>query len=200
MGEWAIAIHSQWWLLRSCQGALPWPALTRFNVRLESVEHHMHCTRKTAFVAAFPHCSPATMPPRLQAGRPDTDEQPPVQEQCSLLDLPESVLSAIAKHGLNNLAGQSMLPVARGLRDAVLGNLTKIKLDLQSRLSEEDPRCQSEGSLLHRACCKAPPGLAVELDLTKQHGALPQLLQPALAAGGWHNVHMLKVSCVAYAN
>jgi hypothetical protein len=121
----------------------------------------------------------------------------PLPEQCSLLDLPESVLSAIAKHGFSKRAGHPLLAVARSLRDAVLVSLSKIKLDLAYAQSPEGHHYGAQGRLLHRACCKAPPGLNVELNLWGKQDALPQLLQPALKCGGWHNVHRLKVSCVA---
>jgi hypothetical protein len=144
------------------------------------------------------------MTPRRKARKLNSHEHAPVEEQRSLVDLPELVLSAVAKHGFDssNTAqpvwwyqrrkGHPMLAVARSLRDAVLSNLTKIRLDLQPQLL--DSCCQPEARLLHRACCHAAPGLQVELDLGNNQHALLQLLQPALGVGGWQNVHRFTVS------
>jgi hypothetical protein len=140
------------------------------------------------------------MPPEWKARKLSSDTRAPLEEQRSLVDLPDLVLSAIAKHGFDSSpqrwlwaarqTGHPMLAVARSLRDAVLASLAKIRLDLRP---QRDSCCQPEARLLHRACCQAAPGLQVELDLGNNQHALPQLLQPALDAGGWHNVHRLKV-------
>jgi hypothetical protein len=139
----------------------------------------------------------AGMSPKSKARKLSSDTQVLVEER-SLVDLPDLVLSAIAKHGFGSedepQTGHPLLAVARSLRDAVLGSLTKIRLDLQPQL---DSRCQPEGRLLHRACCQAAPGLDVELDLGNNQHALSTLLQPALDIGGWHNVHGFTVSCMS---
>jgi hypothetical protein len=144
------------------------------------------------------------MPRKQKSRKLSSDKQVPVEEQRSLVDLPELVLSAIAKHGFGisetrlwwsrRHKGHPMLAVSRSLRDTVLASLTKIRLDLQPEL---DSCCQPEGRLLHRACCQAAPGIHLELAVGNNQHALPQLLQPALDVGGWHNVHHLEVSCMA---
>jgi hypothetical protein len=47
--------------------------------------------------------------------------------------------------------------------------------------------------LLHRACCQAPPGLQLKLNLWKHSDSLPHLLQPGIDCGGWRNVTKLEV-------
>jgi hypothetical protein len=60
------------------------------------------------------------------------------------------------------------------------------------------------GRLLQRACCQAPVGLEVDIDL---FGSPPgnadyisKLLQPGISCGGWHKVHKLQVSFDCWGN
>jgi hypothetical protein len=51
--------------------------------------------------------------------------------------------------------------------------------------------------LLHRACCQAPVGLDVTINLygspSDSVDYFPRLLQPGISCGGWHKVHKLQV-------
>jgi hypothetical protein len=52
------------------------------------------------------------------------------------------------------------------------------------------------GRLLHRACCQAPVGLEVSIDLFASSVTADyflKLLQPGISFGGWHKVHVLQV-------
>jgi hypothetical protein len=115
------------------------------------------------------------------------------EPNLSMLDLPATVLNAIAREALRKGAnGHPMLAVAKACRDVVLESLSKITLDLSSQ--SEGASHQPLARLLNRACCGAAPGLHVKLGLG-EHGdvALPLLLQPGLDCAGWHNVHKLEV-------
>jgi hypothetical protein len=112
-----------------------------------------------------------------------------------LLDLPESVLNAIAQHTSNRHAKcHPMLALATATRDVVLRNLKRIRLNLAKQ--QPQPASTSHHSLarlLNRACREAAPGLDVELNMKDQVDALPEVLQPGLDSGGWHNVSKLEV-------
>jgi hypothetical protein len=116
------------------------------------------------------------------------------QDALPLLQLPELQLTLIAKQiSSSSKSGHPMLAVSRGSRDAVLRGLAKIKLTTHEAEQNQEPSAR----LLHRACCEAPPGLGVELDLTPDtpYRLLATLFQPALGSpGGWRHVHKLKVS------
>jgi hypothetical protein len=111
-------------------------------------------------------------------------------QRRSLLQLPEEILSEIARRSSAKIKGHSMLGVSTGLRDAVLSSLSTLHLDL----ADIGDNFQPLARLLGRACSSAAPGLDVHLDMDKVcHEALPVLLAPALDAQGWHNVHRLEV-------
>jgi hypothetical protein len=117
----------------------------------------------------------------------------------SLLELPEETLGQIAKHSSTQRVhyskpkGHPLLGVSTGLRDAVFCSLSRLELDLKTQ-QPDDSNLQPLARLLGRACCKAAPGLAVELEMEEHcHVALPVLLTPVLHVQGWHNVHRLEV-------
>jgi hypothetical protein len=112
--------------------------------------------------------------------------------QLSLSDLPEAVLTHIAhlckfKPPREFSTGHSMLQVSKACRDAVLHSLTKITLDPSSK--ELRPLAR----LLHRACCHAPTGLHVVLELYRHDNILPIIIQGGIGCRGWSRVHILEV-------
>jgi hypothetical protein len=118
----------------------------------------------------------------------------------SLLELSEETLGQIAKHSSTQRVhyskpkGHPLLGVSTGLRDAVLSSLTRVELDLKTQQQATESSFVPLARLLGRACCKAAPGLAVELRMDKHcHVALPVLLTHAVLVQGWHNVHKLEV-------
>jgi hypothetical protein len=127
------------------------------------------------------------------------DESAPEHQQQNLLQLPEAVLTLIAKQLTSSGLGHPMLAVSRAARDAVFRSLTKLSLICLGNQG-------SAARLLNRACCEASPGLDVELHLKDQENdALLTLLQAAFdSAAGWHKVHKLRVrtfipACSTYA-
>jgi hypothetical protein len=152
-------------------------------------------TRKSKCTHAF-LSHKAHVSSTIEAMLADTAANNPAWGGVHLLDLPESVLNAIAQRTLNRHAkGHPMLAVATAARDVVLRGLTKIKLDLPSKPQQpaDVSYYQPTARLLHRACRQAPAGLHVGLTLREQVDALPALLQPGLDSGGWHNVSKLEV-------
>jgi hypothetical protein len=131
-------------------------------------------------------------------------EQQPIssalgQENCQdLLSLPQAVLAQIAQL-CSRTQGHPMLGLSRGGRDTVLSNLKSIRMSNYSAgivpniHSEPEPMAR----LLHRACCQAPVGLEVTINLTNSPSVdanyFPKLLQPGISCGGWHKVHKLQV-------
>jgi hypothetical protein len=114
------------------------------------------------------------------------------QRQLSLLDLPHTAIALVAEH--SKPSGYPLLELARECRDAVLSQTRKISLKIISNLSSS---AAPTAGLLDRACCTAPSGLHLDLDLSGQHDVLALLLMPAVERpGGWPKVHKLTVrSC-----
>jgi hypothetical protein len=111
-------------------------------------------------------------------------------QQSILQVLPKELLPLIAEQCVLGTSGHPMLGVSRAFRDAILSNLTAVKLELE--YNSNLPTAPF-ARLLHRVCTQAPPGLDVKLDLSDRGHALPMLLQPGLRCGGWANVTALEV-------
>jgi hypothetical protein len=111
----------------------------------------------------------------------------------SLLDLPESALIHIAhlsKHSpgrCKHAWGHPLLAVSRECRAAVLSSLTKFTLKVHP--DAKHPSAQ----FLHRACCQAPAGLHVALELPLFGNSLPIVLDSGIACQGWRRVRILEV-------
>jgi hypothetical protein len=91
-----------------------------------------------------------------------------------------------------------MLRLSRGGRDTVLSHSRKIKLSNLTAAGGHNTHNEPEpmAHLLHRACCQAPVGLEVTINMygsAMQPAYFPKLLQPGISCGGWHRVHLLKV-------
>jgi hypothetical protein len=114
-----------------------------------------------------------------------------VGEQFSLLDLPLTALALVAGH--SKPAARPLLELARGCRDAVLSQSKKISLKITSNRSSS---AAPSARLLDRACCTAPEGLHLDLNLSgREDGLALMLMKPALEQpGGWPNVHKLTIS------
>jgi hypothetical protein len=120
-----------------------------------------------------------------QGAEPEVAEQP----QLSLVDLPLTALALVKEHSKPE---DPLLGLSRGCRDAVLSHSKKISLKITSNQSSS---VAPTARLLNRACCTAPAGLHLDLDLFGHDGILAPLLQPALLQReGWPNVHELTVS------
>jgi hypothetical protein len=115
------------------------------------------------------------------------------QRKFSLLDLPHTALALVAEHSKTRGAeGHPLLQLSRGCRDAVFSQSKEIRLDMHKfHYYGVGPAAR----LLNRACCTAPAGLHLHLDLPRHYLVLGSLLRPALdREAGWPNVHRLTVS------
>jgi hypothetical protein len=113
-------------------------------------------------------------------------------KQVTLNELPNEVLDRVAQQlRTESAAVKPLLAASKGGLDSVLRTSSKITLSLGTKTEEGDQ--QPLARLLHRACCTAAAGLSVSLNLGSHGSFIGQLLQPGIKAGGWTNVHNLKV-------
>jgi hypothetical protein len=111
----------------------------------------------------------------------------------SLLVLPESVLIHIihlSKHSPRVHTGAWGHPLLAVSRDAPLSSLAKFTLKVHPDAVHPSAR------LLHRACCQAPAGLHVALELPLFGNTLPIMLNSGIACHGWRRVRILEVGLV----
>jgi hypothetical protein len=102
-----------------------------------------------------------------------------------------------------------MLGASRGGRDTVLSNLKSISMHSPfsaggAGVPDIGNEPEAMGRLLHRACCQAPVGLEVKIDLyaspPDNADYISSLLQPGISCGGWRKVHKLQVRLDCWGN